>query len=96
MHKHRLTVDISAGMIVPQSLEIVQLVPGELHFRQPTGDFSQVKEPCLLASDRYVWTGIHDTLAEAGAVAAAELRQRAERILDLAKQCDELPGGSNG
>ena len=96
MHKHRLTVDIPDGTIRPESVEIVQLVPGELHFRQPTGDFSQVKEPFLLASDRYVWTGIHDTLAEAGAVAAAELRQRADRLLDLAKQCEELPGGSNG
>jgi hypothetical protein len=96
VQKHRLTVDIPAGIIRPDSVETVQLVPGELHFRQPAGDFAQVKDPFLLAGDRHVWTGLHDSLAETGAVAAAELRKRGEHLLDLAKQCEELEGASNG
>jgi hypothetical protein len=93
--KHRLTIDIEAGTIRPDSVEIVQLVPGELHFRQPTGDFAQVKDPFLLAGDRHVWTGLHDRLPEAAAAAAAELRRRGERLIHLAERCEQIEESTN-
>lgn len=96
MEKHRLTVDMQAGTIRPESLEIVHLAPGEVYQREPTGDLKRFRESCLMASDRYVWTGLHDHLAEAGAAAAEELRSRASRLVQLAEECDSIEEGTNG
>lgn len=95
MEKHRLTVDMQAGTIRPESLEIVELVPGELYQREPTGDFKRMRECYLMANERYVWTALHDDLAEAAAAAAEELRIRARLLSHLAEQCDAIEGGSN-
>lgn len=95
MHKHRLTVDMQAGTIRPESLEIVHLAPGEVYQREPTGDLKRFRESYLMASDRYVWTGLHDHLAEAGAAAAEELRIRARVLSHLAEQCEAIGEGTN-
>jgi hypothetical protein len=93
--KHRLTIDIRDGRIEPETFEIVELVPGELHYREPTGDFRRVQDRPVLASELLVWTGFHDRLPEAAAVAAAELRRRGERLIHLAERCEQIEESTN-
>jgi hypothetical protein len=95
VHKHRLTVDMQAGTVRPESLEIVHLAPGEVYQREPTGDLKRMRESYLMASERYVWTALHDDLAEAAAAAAEELRSRARLLSHLAEQCEAIEEGAN-
>ncbi len=90
MHKHRLFVDLTAATVQPQVPEVVELRPGEFFFKESTGGYSPADRAGLLTGDRYVWTGLHDSLAAAGAAAAVELRRRAASLTALAETCERL------
>jgi hypothetical protein len=90
MQKHRLFVDLTAETVQRQVPENVELRPGEFFFQECTGGYMPVERQGLFAGDRYVWTGLHDTLAEAGAAAAVELRRRAASLTVLAETCERL------
>ena len=90
MQKHRLFVDLVEATVRPQAHEIVELKPGEFYFKECTGGYSPVQRATLYAGERYLGTGLHDTLAEAGAAAAVELRRRAASLTALAETCERL------
>jgi hypothetical protein len=90
MQKHRLFVDLTAATVQPQVHEIVELNPGEFFLKEFTGGYSPVQRATPWAGERYLGTGLHDTLADAGAAAAVELRRRAASLTALAETCERL------
>ncbi len=90
MEKRRLTVDIHAGTLHRHTCAVVEITPGEQHYRDSLGGYSRVDAATLHSGERFVVTGLHDDLAAAGAAAAAELRRRAEQLVALAQQCEQI------
>ncbi len=90
MEKRRLTVDLQAGTLHRHMCAVVEITPGEQHYRDSLGGYARVDLATLHSGERFVVTGLHDDLAEAGAAAAAELRRRAEQLVAMARQCEQI------
>ena len=89
MQKHRITVDMHAGRVVPQTCELVEVVAGETHYRDGLGGFHPIESVRLYSGERFITTTLHDDQAAAMAEALAELRRRGERLLSLADKFEQ-------
>jgi hypothetical protein len=69
---------------------VVEITPGEQHYRDGLGGYASVDLAKLYSGERFVVTGLHDDLAAAGTAAAAELRRRGERLIHLAERCEQI------
>lgn len=90
MEKRRLTIDLQAGTVHPMTCPVVEITPGEQHYRDALGGYARVEAAASYSGERFVVTGLHDELGEAAAAAAAELRRRAEQLMALAQQCEQI------
>lgn len=90
MEKRRLTIDLHAGTLHPTTCPVVEITPGEQHYRDAFGAYARVDAAAPYSGERFVITGLHDDLAAAAAAAAAELRRRAEQLMALAQQCEQI------
>jgi hypothetical protein len=88
--KCRLTIDLHAGTLHPITCPVVEITPGEQHYRDAFGAYARVDAASPYSGERFVVTGLHDDLGEAAAAAAAELRRRAEQLVALAQQCEQI------
>jgi hypothetical protein len=90
VEKRRLTIDLRAATVHAHTYAVVQITPGEQHYRDDLGGYARVEAAAPYSGERFVVTGLHDNLAAAGAAAAAELRRRAEQLVALAHQCEQI------
>ena len=89
MQKHQITVDLKAGTLRPQTCTVVEVVAGELHYRDGFGGFQRVESAQLHSGDHFIITALHDDEAAALAQALTELRRRGERLLSLADKFEQ-------
>ena len=87
MQKYRLFVDMVEATVQRHVCEIVELLPGELFVKESPGGYLPVQRHTLWVGERYLRTGLHDTMAEAGDAAALELLRRAASLTKLAETC---------
>jgi len=90
VHKHRFLVDMVEAIVHRHVCEIVELEPGQFFVKEQPAGYSPVQRHALWVGERYLRTGLHDTMAEAGDAAAVELRRRSASLTALAETCERL------
>lgn len=89
MQKHRITVDLKAGTLWPQTCPVVEVIAGELHYRDGLGGFRRVDSAHLHSGEQFIISALHDDEAAATAEALVELRRRGEWLLSLADKFEQ-------
>ena len=90
MTKHRIIVDIKAGMAEPVTTSTVA-VDGLEHWRCADGTLRPMATEGLFSGERFITTRWHDDQAAAYAEAAEELGRRSQQLAALRLVC--LAGG---
>ena len=96
MQKYRILVDLMDNTIRSEARQVVELSLGDPFFREANGSLVPLRNSQFFSGQRFVWTGLHDELAEARHEAAAELSRRAEQMMRLSHQCKNLQEITNG